>query len=114
MRQLGTFVDACEKLRELGYTVEHSGLGVSTIIYRGWTSPGLSHEAVIYAARLAGNADGSPLSLEELAQMNPGAVASGPYRAGRPTYCGGCGETNPAKRCIGCLADFGPADEALE
>ncbi|HEL5342794.1 TPA: hypothetical protein UOJ01_001324 [Stenotrophomonas maltophilia] len=23
--------------------------------------------------------------------------------------CGGCGETNPDKRCIGCLHDFGDA-----
>jgi len=27
----------------------------------------------------------------------------------RPNYCGGCGETDPAKRCLGCLTDFGPA-----
>lgn len=30
-------------------------------------------------------------------------------REERPRHCGGCGETDPNKRCIGCLADFGPA-----
>lgn len=24
--------------------------------------------------------------------------------------CGGCGERNPGRRCIGCLHDFGPVD----
>jgi len=26
----------------------------------------------------------------------------------RERYCGGCGEGDPSKRCLGCLADFGP------
>lgn len=26
--------------------------------------------------------------------------------------CGGCGATDPQKRCIGCLHDFGTADSA--
>lgn len=27
-------------------------------------------------------------------------------------YCGGCGETDPAKRCIGCLHDFNEPEVA--
>ena len=26
--------------------------------------------------------------------------------------CGGCGERDPQKRCIGCLHDFGTSDSA--
>lgn len=39
-------------------------------------------------------------------------LAAATAREKAPVACGGCGETEPAKRCIGCLADFGPASHA--
>lgn len=27
-----------------------------------------------------------------------------------PTPCGGCGETNPRRRCLGCMHPFTPDD----
>lgn len=34
-------------------------------------------------------------------------------KAGEPVACGGCGNSDPAKRCIGCMHDFAaPVDTA--
>lgn len=34
-------------------------------------------------------------------------------KAGEPVECGGCGNSDPAKRCIGCMHDFvAPVDTA--
>ncbi|WP_337846798.1 hypothetical protein [Sphingomonas sp.] len=40
------------------------------------------------------------------------AAPAGTLNHDAPTPCGGCGETTPAHRCIGCLHDFGTPDSA--
>ena len=57
-------------------------------------------EAEVYSRRQA--------SHTLVTALNPlGPIFADVVVGREPIMCGGCGETDPAQRCIGCLHDFG-------
>lgn len=60
----------------------------------------------------AGCLEGSPIVDLDTGEPSDGPLTLFQYddpRTMTTEACGGCGEADPAKQCLGCLHDFGPA-----
>lgn len=66
--------------------------------------------AHLRTAPAAGDALGVPAAPSG-SPLQPPSAASAAIVGAKTTMCGGCGETRPERRCLGCLHYFGDGDE---
>lgn len=89
---LATYRDLCNDAIKAGWKRRKDG----------WTCPDCVKALATHQPAIS--TDIGPFSQ---AKIPGGDASNGAADRGAPEPCGGCGEADPAKRCLGCLHDFG-------